>query len=302
MATAGPPDLIAARQTVREALELATAALRDAGIEGGRADAEWLLADTLGTARGRLGLQGQRTLEPADAERYARALRRRIGREPLQHIVGTQAFRDIVVKVNGEVLVPRPETELLAGWALELLPRSPRAPLVLDVGTGSGCIACALASERADLRVIALDVSPAAVALAGANAAALGLANRVTVRVSDLFSALDAERADLIVSNPPYLPTSVIPSLAPEVRCHDPRRALDGGPDGLAVIRRLIAAAPPWLVPGGWLLIETAGAEQARVAVALMREHGLTDVVTRPDLAGIERFVAGGAPACPPAS
>ena len=301
MATAGPPDLIAARQTVREALELATAALRDAGIEGGRADAEWLLADTLGTARGRLGLQGQRTLEPADAERYARALRRRIGREPLQHIVGTQAFRGVVVRVSAGALVPRPETEALAGWALELLPPASRDPLAIDVGTGSGCIACALASERRDLRVIALDVSPPAAALAADNIAALGLADRVSVRISDLFSALTVERADLIVANPPYLPTAVIPSLAPEVRCHDPRLALDGGSDGLDVIRRLVEAAPRWLAPGGRLVLETAGGPQARAVVALMSANRFSDVVTRPDLAGIERFVAGGAPPCLPA-
>jgi release factor glutamine methyltransferase len=300
MATAGPQALVDSRPTVRAALDLATTALHDAGIEGGRSDAEWLLADTLGIARGRLGLQAHRALERADAERYARALQRRIAREPLQHIVGTQAFRDVVVKVNGDVLVPRPETEVLAGWALELL-RPSRAPLVIDVGTGSGCIACALASERDDLRVIALDISPAAVALARDNAVALGLGDRVTVLVSDLLSALRAERADLIVSNPPYLATAVIPSLAPEVRCHDPRLALDGGSEGLDVIRRLVAAAPRWLGPGGQLVIETAGGGQTSAVVALMRAFGFAGVVTRPDLAGIERFVAGGAPSCPPA-
>jgi release factor glutamine methyltransferase len=278
MATAGPQALVDSRPTVRAALDLATTALHDAGIEGGRSDAEWLLADTLGIARGRLGLQAHRALERADAERYARALQRRIAREPLQHIVGTQAFRDVVVKVNGDVLVPRPETEVLAGWALELLRPS-----------------------RDDLRVIALDISPAAVALARDNAIALGLGDRVTVLVSDLLSALRAERADLIVSNPPYLATAVIPSLAPEVRCHDPRLALDGGSEGLDVIRRLVAAAPRWLGPGGQLVIETAGGGQTSAVVALMRAFGFAGVVTRPDLAGIERFVAGGAPSCPPA-
>lgn len=293
MGTADPQALLASPPTVSAALDVAAAALRDAGIEGGRADAEWLLAETLGIARGRLVLQGWRTLAPVDAARYVHALQRRLAREPLQHIVGTQAFRGVVVRVDDTVLVPRPETEVLAGWTLELLEAAPRGALVIDVGTGSGCIACALAAERDDVRVLALDVSPAAVALAEANVAALGLAGRVEVRRSDLFSSLDTERADLIVSNPPYLPTAVIASLAPEVRDHDPRLALDGGGDGLDVIRRLVEAAPRWLAPGGRLVLETAGEPQVGVAAALMRQRGLSEAVTRRDLAGIERFVAG---------
>ena len=293
---ADPGTLVDSRPTVRAALDLGAAALQDAGIEGGRVDAEWLLAEALGIARARLGLQAQRSLEPPAAARYVRALRRRIAREPLQHIVGTQAFRHVAIKVSGDALVPRPETEVLAGWALELLPPPPRTPLVIDVGTGSGCIACALASERPDLTVVALDASPRAVALARDNVAALGLAERVTVEVSDLFSAVGAVRADLIVSNPPYLSTSLIPTLAPEVSHHDPRLALDGGPDGLDVIRRLVEAAPRWLAPAGRLVLETAGGEQAGAVVALMGTRGFVRVETRPDLAGVERFVAGRMP------
>jgi release factor glutamine methyltransferase len=293
---ADPGTLVDSRPTVRAALDLGAAALRDAGVEGGRVDAEWLLAEALGIARGRLGLQAQRPLEPPAAARYVRALRRRIAREPLQHIVGTQAFRHVTIKVSDDALVPRPETEVLAGWALELLPPPPRSPLVIDVGTGSGCIACALASERTDLTVVALDVSPGAVALARANVAALGLAARVTVEMSDVFSGVRAVRADLIVCNPPYLPTSLISTLAPEVSHHDPRLALDGGPDGLDVIRRLVQAAPRWLTPGGRLVLETAGGAQVRAVVALMSTRGFVRVETRPDLAGVERFVAGGMP------
>jgi release factor glutamine methyltransferase len=298
MAGAADPDtLVDTRPTVRAALDLGAAALGEAGVEGGRVDAEWLLAEALGIARGRLGLHGQQPVEPLAAARYVQALRRRIGREPLQHIVGTQAFRDLTLRVSGDALVPRPETELLAGWALELLPPA-NAPLAIDAGTGSGCVACALACERPDVRVLALDVSPSAVALARDNVAALGLAGRVTVEVSDLFAALGPVRADLIVSNPPYLPSEVIPTLAPEVSRHDPRLALDGGPDGLAVIRRLVEAAPRWLVPGGWLVLETGGDEQARDVVALMDARGFTRIETRPDLAGIVRFVAGGISSC----
>ena len=293
-----PTTLVDSRPTVREALDLGAAALREAGIDDGQVDAEWLLAETLGTARGRLGLQARQALEPGDVARYVSALHRRIAREPLQHIVGTQAFRHVTVRVNADALVPRPETELLAGWALELLPGGSRPPLAIDVGTGTGCIACALGVERPDLTVIALDASPAAVALARDNVAALGLAARVTVQVSDLFSAVTDAQADVIVSNPPYLPTALISTLAPEVSRHDPRLALDGGPDGLDVIRRLVDAAPHWLASTGWLVLETAGGGQVPAVVALMRARGFVSVQTRPDLAGIVRFVAGGMPSC----
>ena len=289
-----PAALVDSRPTVRAALDLGAAALQDAGIDGGRVDAEWLLAAALGVSRGRLGLHVRQALEPTDAARYVRALRRRIAREPLQHIVGTQAFRDLTLSVSGAALVPRPETEALAGWALELLPAPAR--LAIDVGTGAGCIACALACERPDLRVIALEISPRAAALARDNVAGLGLGARVAVKVSDLFSALAAERADLIVSNPPYLPSGLIASLAPEVSRYDPRLALDGGPDGLDVIRRLVDAAPRWLAPGGWLVLETGGGEQLAPVVALLAARGFQPVQTRPDLAGVVRFAAGGMP------
>jgi release factor glutamine methyltransferase len=126
----------------------------------------------------------------------------------------------------------------------------------------------------------------------------LGLSERVTVEVSDLFAALPDMRVDLIVSNPPYLPTALIDTLAPEVSRHDPRLALDGGPDGLDVIRRLVGEAPAWLAPGGALVLETAGGEQARTVAALMGTHGLVGVETRADLVGVERFVAGRRSSC----
>ena len=178
--------------------------------------------------------------------------------------------------------MPRPETELLAGWALELLPPA-NAPVVIDVGTGSGCIACALACERPDVRVLALDVSPGAVALARDNVAALGLAGCVTVEVSDLFAALGPVRADLIVSNPPYLPSEVIPTLAPEVSRHDPRLALDGGPDGLAVIRRLVDGRAP---VAGARRLARAGDRGRRAGAGRRRPHGCPWLHTHRDAPG----------------
>jgi len=284
--------LIGPLPTVAAALDVGTDLLREAGIDSARVDAEWLLADALRVSRSALVVETRRALEPADAARYVSALRRRTGREPLQHIVGTQAFRDLSLRVRADALVPRPETELLAGWALELLPPHVRTPLVIDVGTGSGCIACAIASERPDVEVIALEVSPAAAALARENVVALRL-SRVTVLVSDLFAGLPPMRADVIVCNPPYLPTEIIATLAPEVSRHDPRLALDGGPDGLDVVRRVLADAPGRLAAGGALVLETAGGEQARAIVALMQAAGFERVETRRDLAGVERFVMG---------
>jgi release factor glutamine methyltransferase len=293
MTAADPELLIAAGPPVRVALDLGATALREAGIVDARVDAEWLLAEVLGIARGRLVLHGQQPLEPAAAARYVQWLRRRIAHEPLQHIVGTQAFRDLTIAVNSHALVPRPETELLAGWAVELLAGG-RTPLVIDVGTGSGCIACAVAAECPQARVIALDVSTDAVGLARANVAALDLTGRVALLASDLLAALASVRADLIVSNPPYLPSALIASLTPEVHRYDPRLALDGGPDGLAVVRRLVEEAARCLAPGGCLLLETAGGEQILDVVALLGARGFARIETRPDLAGIERFVAGG--------
>ncbi len=288
-----PDTLLDSRPSVAAALAAGADALRAAGVDSAAVDAEWLLAGALRVPRGALRVEPKRTLEPAEAGRYVARLRRRMNREPLQHVLGTAAFRHVTVRVGPDALVPRPETELLAEWALELLSPAAPAPLVIDLGTGTGCIACAIAWERRDADVVALEVSPRAAALARDNVAALGLAGRVTVQVSDLFAALGPRRADVIVANPPYLPTGLIATLSPEVGRHDPRVALDGGPDGLTVIRRIVAEAPARLMPGGAVLLETFGGEQAQAVVGLMGAAGLAGVETRRDLTGVERFVAG---------
>jgi release factor glutamine methyltransferase len=293
MGAMDPDVLLDSGTSVQAALALGAEALRRAGVESAPVDAEWLLAGALRISRGAMGAEPRRTLEAPEAGWYAAALRRRMKREPLQHILGSQPFRQVTVRVTTDAMVPRPETELLVEWALELLPRGPGTPLVIDLGTGTGCIACAIAAERPDVEVIALDASPRAAMLARENVDALRLGARVSVEVSELFSALGARRADLIVSNPPYLPTESIGSLPPEVSQYDPRAALDGGADGLRVIRRIVAEAPPRLAAGGVLVLETAGGEQARAVAALMQAAGFAGIGTRKDLAGVERFVAG---------
>ena len=279
--------------TVAEWLDVAAADLGAAGVETPRVDAEWLLAHCLAVPRLALRMAPLRAVDGDVAARSAAALRRRARREPLQHIIGSQDFRGVRVAVTREVLVPRPETEVLVEWALELLPAG--APVVVDVGTGSGCIACAIAEERPAARVIALERSAQAAAVARAHAADLG--GRVRVLVGDLFAPLGDVRADLIVSNPPYLDAALLAALPPEVAEFEPRMAVDGGADGLDVIRPLVAGARAHLRPGAALVLETAGGEQARRVAALLEAADFTQVSLRRDLAGVERFVAGRAPA-----
>ena len=283
-----------AAATFAAELDAATTALEAAGLSSARVDAEWLLAGLLGVGRVAVRLDLAETVPAQIAERYAHAVSRRARREPLQRILGWEEFRGVRVRLTDAVLVPRPETETLVEWALALLPPpGGRQLLAIDLGTGSGCIACALASERPDLDVIAVDVSPAAAAVARDNAQALGLAARVGVVAADLLDGLRDLSADLIVSNPPYLPSALVPELAPEVRIHEPRLALDGGADGLTLIRRIATTARRYLRPSGALAIETAGGDQVEAAAALLRAAGWDRVTVRADFVGIERFVAG---------
>jgi release factor glutamine methyltransferase len=279
--------------TVGEWLDVAAAELGVAGVQTPRVDAEWLLAHCLAVPRLALRMAPLRAVDGGVASCYAAALARRARREPLQQIIGSQEFRGVRVAVTPHVLVPRPETEVLVEWALELLPAG--EPLAVDVGTGSGCIACAIAAERPAARVIALERSAQAAAVAHANTADLG--GRVHVLVGDLFAPLGDVRADLIVSNPPYLDAAMLAALPPEVSEFEPRVAVDGGADGLDVIRPLVAGARAHLRPGAALVLETAGGEQARRVAALLEAADFTQVSLRRDLAGVERFVAGRAPA-----
>lgn len=279
----------------RLALDAAAAVLCAAGIDTARVDAEWLLADALGVPRLALHLEAARPLAAGEHARFEAAVGRRAGREPLQRILGWEAFDGLRLAVPAGVLIPRPETEVLAEWAAELLSarRPPTHPLAVDLGTGSGCIACALATRRPAARVVAIDRSETAARVARDNVRALGLGERVTVVAGDLLSAVRGFTVDLVVSNPPYLPTALLDCLAAEVREHDPRLALDGGPDGLAVIRDIVPAARARLRAGGVLVMETAGDGQAGALAALMARSGFRDVALRADLNGVKRFVAG---------
>ena len=233
----------------------------------------------------------------ASAALFATAIEQRARRRPLQHLIGHQAFWKHDFIVNPDVLIPRPETELLVEKALELV-RDRRAPLVVDVGTGSGCIALSLAAERPDAVVHAIDLSPAALLVARGNAARLHLESRVTFHEGDLLEPLrgQAGTIDLVVSNPPYVSAEEWATLEPEVRDHDPRIALVPAEGVRALYDRLINDAASTLRPGGSVLVEIGASDRGQTARAMERA-GLDGVEERPDLQGIPRVVCGRKPA-----
>jgi release factor glutamine methyltransferase len=255
------------------------------GVTTPRLDAEVLLAHVLGCQRIDLYVRFEQPVEVRERERFRALIQRRaLERMPVAYLTGEREFWSRSFAVTPAVLVPRPETETLVRAALD------RAPLrALDFGTGSGVIAAAVALESPATQLWALDRSRAALAVAAANLARHGLRERVSLVCADRLSALRA-RFDLIVANPPYVATSDLERVAPELR-HEPRVALDGGADGLDVVRRLIDEAPARLSPGGWLLLEI-GAGQAQRVEALLGSAGATSREVIRDLAGIERVVA----------
>ena len=273
-------------QTVASAL--AAAALRLGGGEG-RADAELLLAHALAKPRSWLYAWGDAALPPEAAARFAALLQRRVLGEPVAYLVGRREFWSLDLEVTPATLVPRPETELLVELALERLPRD-GAARVLDLGTGSGAIALAIARERPGARVSAVDASAAALAVAQRNAVRLGL-DRVRFLRSDWFSAVRDECFDLLLSNPPYLAEGD-PHLREGSLPHEPAQALSSGRDGLDALRVICAEAPARLAPAGWLLFEH-GLAQGEAARALLQSAGFEQAQTWRDLEGRER-VSGG--------
>lgn len=276
---------------VAAALACGRARLAAAGIVTADLEARVLLEHASGLDRTALVARGGEPVDPRAGERYERLLAGRTRRAPLAYLTGEREFWSLRLAVDPRVLVPRPETETLVEAALARLGPAPR---VADVGTGSGAVAIALAVELPAAALWAVDRSPAALELARANAAAHGVGARIEFLEGDLAAPLAqlAGTLDAVVSNPPYVPSAEIERLEPEVRDHEPRLALDGGEDGLAVIARLIAQAPRPLRPGGWLLLEV-GAGQAGAVAELLRDAGAWDPAqTVRDLAGIERVVA----------
>lgn len=266
--------------TIGALLADARAALAAAGCDSPRLDAELLLAETLAVTRARLLLHRDEAVPAQAAARFERLVARRREREPIAYILGRRAFRRLTLMVDSRVLIPRPETELLVEVGLEL----PAGATVLDVGTGSGAVALALADERPDLVVRGSDISADAIAVARANAARLGL--DVRFAVADL---LGGEAADAILANLPYVRAGA--ALMPEVACHEPAGALFAGDDGLELVRRLIAQAAG--AGGVRLLALEIDPPQADAVVRLARAAGFEGVQVHRDLAGDERVVVG---------
>ena len=286
--------------TIGEAILAGEKQLVAAGIDSGRLETEMMLAQLREEPRLNLWLQRDDVLTEGQREKLQDWLARRSTREPIQHILGWAPFLDFELHVTRDVLVPRPETEVLAQLAIQRLAGA-AAPRVLDWGTGSGCLALALAQAVSSAEVHALDVSPDALRIARANAIAYRLADRIRFHPGDGFAALDSEfrnpqsAFDLIVTNPPYIPAAEVETLDPEVRLHEPRLALVGGDDGLECYRRLAAEALGWLKPGGWLLAEF-GDGQASALTDLFGKTGWHIEAVEKDLSGRDRILIVSAP------
>jgi release factor glutamine methyltransferase len=289
-----------ARWTVRELLTWTTERFASIGIEDARVDAEHLLAHALGCTRVQLYLQHDRLLGDDERGPFRELVRRRLAREPVAYIEGRRGFHalDLDLAVDRRVLIPRPETEHLVDWLLESLRPPPAPPMhVLDVGTGSGAIALAVAKAREEVEVTAVDVSEDALALARSNVERTGsLASRITLVRSDLAASVErpARGFDAIAANLPYIPTRDLAGLQPEVRDYEPRLALDGGPDGLVLVRKLVAQVVErsLLAPHAGIFLEI-GVGQADAVAELLLESGFVEVATRNDYARIPRIVAG---------
>jgi len=283
-----------ALNSLLEILQKSAGFLETRGVEHARLNAELLIGHALGLKRMELYLQFERLLPEAELEKIRPLIRRRGQREPLQHIIGSVEFGGLEFKVDRRALIPRPETEYLA----ELLGREvqPAPATVLDLGTGTGALACALAVHWPEARVWATDVSADALALAGENVAALALGERVKLLASDWFAAIPTEqRFDVIVANPPYLTESEVTEAAPEVREFEPRLALSSPEEGQASLHTIIDGALAYLNPGCWLALET-GIAQHEALTARMTTAGYDAVSSRPDLTGRDRFLFARAP------
>lgn len=283
--------------TVGQVLQRSTEFLARHGVESARLQAELMLAHLLRLPRLQLYLNFERQLTESELEAYRTMVKRRGSREPVQHILGVSWFCGLELEVNRHVLVPRPETELVAERACELLGKSAATcPMVLDFGTGSGCLAVVIACRLANAQVHATDISEPALAVARRNAARHGVADRIVFHLGDGLAALPPDlRFDLLVSNPPYIPTDQIATLQPEVRDHDPRIALDGGPDGLRFYRLLAAEAPARLKPGAAAVLEL-GDGQAPAVQELFGGAGWQIEAVEPDDAGQPRVLVARRP------
>ena len=278
--------------TIGSLVKWATDDFRARGIENPRLDAEVLVAFALGIDRTRVIIEAMRPLEPAELALLRDLVKRRRSREPIAYLRGEREFYGRTFHVDPRVLIPRPDTEALVEVALARTTHVSLSMRQLDLCTGSGCVAITMARQRPTADVLASDLSADALAVARENAYRLGAYNVAFVE-SDLFASIPAgSRFDVITANPPYIASGDMPGLMPDVRDFEPRLALDGGPDGLELVRRIIEGAPAFLDEGGVLAMEI-GAGEAPATRALFESHGYRDVAVERDYGKIERVVSG---------
>lgn len=285
-AEAAPPK----SWTIGSLVKWAAEDFRARGIENPRLDAELIVAHALGIDRTRVIIDANRPLEGAELAKLRELVKRRRAHEPIAYLRGEREFYGLRFRVDRRVLIPRPDTEALVDVALARTQHVSLSMRMLDLCTGSGCVAIAVARQRPTAKIVAADLSDDALAVARANAARLGAYNVAFVK-SDLFASIPG-KFDIVTANPPYIPTAEIETLAADIKDFEPRLALDGGADGLDLVRRIAAAAPEHLVPGGVLALEI-GAGEAATAIEILEAHGFTDVRADRDYGRIERVVSG---------
>jgi len=279
--------------SIKRVLAWATDDFKRRGNKSARLDAELLLSEALGFDRIKLIVEAERPLADDELSRYRDLIKRRRACEPIAYILGRREFFALPMRVDRRVLIPRPDTEILVETALNGTREQHLYGRMLDLCTGSGCVAIAFAKERPTWRVTAVDLSPDAAAVARENVQRAGVVHNVAVLEGDLFAALpEGARFELVTANPPYIPSSEIAGLDADVRDFEPRLALDGGADGLDITRRLVSEATRYLSPGGLLALE-GGFDQAPAVEQLLEQAGFSQIVRSKDLAGVERVVSG---------
>ena len=283
--------------TIQRLLAWTTDFFRERGIESPRLDAEVLLSALLGRDRMYLYVHFDEPLEPEELARFRGYVKERAAHVPLAYVLGRREFMGLDFRVTRDTLIPRPDTEILVQCAVDFLcarlEAGATACTIADIGTGTGAIALSTLHYTEGIRADAVDISPAAAAVARENAERLGLTERIDIHVGDLLAPLAGGRYDMILSNPPYIPTADIATLMPEVRSYEPHLALDGGRDGLTLYRRLAADAPALLREGGMIAVEVGIGEACDVACLLETHPRIVRTEIHRDLGGIERVVVG---------
>ncbi len=279
--------------TILKLIEWTTSYFQSHGIDSPRTTAEVLLAHTLNTERITLYVQYDKPLSAAELSAFKTLIKRRVTREPVAYITGSKEFWSLDFNVNRDVLIPRPDTELLVETALSLLPVSEENRRILDLGTGSGAIVVALASERPKDIFFASDASFKAAVMAKQNAVQNKTIENIRFFCGDWLQPLNTNKADfdMILSNPPYIPSDEINSLQPEISKFEPLRALDGDRDGLSAIKKIITSAYFYIKPGGFLLLETGYDQKSRISDIVKKTNKYTDVDFLRDYAGHDRVV-----------